>query len=192
MGIYTVQEFLQYFMGDVVGAPFSLPGIGTVADTPEAAVSFFILPLLLGAIGSTLVAGMLSDRFGRKLMVYLAGAFMGVVALLYVFTHSFTLVVLTGVIFGLGYGAYESVDWALASDVLPSMDDYAKDMGVWHVAVVLPQVIATPIGGFLLDNFQAVGRMRNLPNLGYTVIFLVAVLYFILGTVFVKQIKGVR
>jgi MFS family permease len=192
MGTYTVQEFLQYFMGDVVGAPFALPGIGVVADSPEAAVSFFIVPLLFGAIISSIIAGILSDRYGRKAMVYIAGALMGVVALIYIFFHSFLLVVVTGIVFGLGYGAYESVDWALASDVLPSMDDFAKDMGVWHVAVVFPQVISTPIAGFLLDNFQAVGRAQNIANLGYTVIFTVAVIYFILGTVFVKQIKGVR
>ena len=179
-------------MGDVVGAPFVLAGVGKVADAPEQAASFFLLPLLLGAILSTLVAGILSDRYGRKLMVYLAGGMMGVVALVFIFSNSFTIAVLMGVVFGLGYGAYQSVDWALASDVLPSMDDYAKDMGVWHVAMVLPQVVATPIAGFLLDNFQRVGRTQNLPTLGYTVIFLVAVVYFIFGTVFVKQIKGVR
>lgn len=192
MGIYTVQEFLQYFMGDVVGAPFALPGVGVVATSPESAVSFFILPLLLGAIISSVIAGVLSDRYGRKIMVYISGAMMGFVALVYVVFHSFLLVVLTGVVFGLGYGAYESVDWALASDVLPSMDDFAKDMGVWHVALVLPQVISTPIAGFLLDHFQVVGKSQNLPNLGYTVIFIVAVIYFVLGTVFVRQIKGVR
>jgi MFS family permease len=192
MGIYTVQEFLQYYLGDVIGAPFILAGVGKLADTPEQAVSFFIMPLMLGAIIITLVAGVLSDRYGRKLMVYLSGALMGLVALVFVLFHSFTLAVLMGVIFGLGYGAYESVDWALASDILPSMDDYAKDMGVWHVAMVLPQVIATPIAGFLLDNFQRVGRAQNIANLGYIVIFMVAVVYFILGTVFVKQIKGVR
>ena len=192
MGVYTVQEFLQYFMGDVVGAPFALPGLGVVADSPEAAVSFFILPLLIGAIISSITAGVLSDKFGRKVMVYIAGALMGVVALIYVFFHSFLLVVVTGIVFGLGYGAYESVDWALASDVLPSMDDFAKDMGVWHVALVLPQVLATPIAGVLLDNFQVVGKAQNIANLGYTVIFSLAVVYFIFGTVFVKQIKGVR
>ncbi len=192
MGIFTVQEFLQYYLGDVIGAPFILAGVGQVAEKPEVAVSFFLLPLLLGAIVSTLAAGILSDRHGRKIMVYLAGALMGLVALVFVVFHSFTLAVLMGVIFGLGYGAYESVDWALASDILPSMDDYAKDMGVWHVAMVLPQVLATPIAGFLLDNFQRVGKAQSIPNLGYTVIFLVAVVYFILGTVFVKQIKGAR
>jgi len=192
MGIYTVQEFLQYYMGDVVGAPFILAGVGKVADTPEAAVSFFILPLLIGAILSTLAAGILSDRYGRKIMVYISGALMGLTALILIALHAFTLVVLMGVVFGLGYGAYESVDWALASDVLPSMDDYAKDMGVWHVALVLPQVIATPIAGSLLDNFQRIGHAQNIPNLGYTVIFALAVVYFFLGTVFVRQIKGVR
>lgn len=192
MGIFTVQEFLQYYLDDVIRAPFSLAGLGQVASTAEEAVSFFILPLLLGAIVTTLAAGVLSDRYGRKVMVYLSGALMGVVALVFVFFHSFTLAVLMGIVFGLGYGAYESVDWALASDVLPSKDDYAKDMGVWHVAMVLPQVIATPIAGLLLDNFQRVGRAQNVPNLGYAVIFLVAVLYFVLGTVFVKQIKGAR
>ena len=192
MGIFTVQEFLQYYMGDVIGSPYVLAGVGKVAETAEEAVSVFMPALLFGAIVTTLVAGVLSDRYGRKVMVYLSGALMGLVALVFVVFHSFTLAVLMGVIFGLGYGAYESVDWALASDILPSMDDYAKDMGVWHVAMVLPQVLATPIAGFLLDNFQRVGKAQSIPNLGYTVIFLVAVVYFVLGTVFVKQIKGAR
>ena len=192
MGIFTVQEFLQYYMGDVIGSPYILAGVGKVAETAEEAVSVFMPALLFGAIVTTLVAGVLSDRYGRKVMVYLSGALMGLVALVFVVFHSFTLAALMGIVFGLGYGAYESVDWALASDILPSMDDYAKDMGVWHVAMVLPQVIATPIAGFLLDNFQRVGKAQSIPNLGYTVIFLVAVVYFVLGTVFVKQIKGAR
>ncbi len=192
MGIFTVQEFIQYYLGDVIGAPFVLLGIGKVADTAEAAVSFFLPMLLLGAIITTVLAGILSDKHGRKSMVYISGSLMSVVCLVFVFFHSFTLAILMGIVFGLGYGAYESVDWALASDVLPSMDDYAKDMGVWHVAMVLPQVIATPIAGSLLDNFQRVGAAQNIPNLGYTIIFLMAVVYFVLGTVFVKQIKKVR
>ncbi len=192
MGIFTVQEFIQYYLGDVIGSPYILTGFGKVADTAETATSFFLPMLLVGAIITTLLAGVLSDKYGRKLMVYLSGALMGSVCLVFVLFHSFTLVVLMGFIFGLGYGAYGSVDWALASDVLPSLDNYAKDMGVWHVAMVLPQVIATPVAGFLLDQLQMVGKVEKIPNLGYTVIFMVAVVYFIFGTVFVKQIKKVR
>jgi hypothetical protein len=65
-------------------------------------------------------------------------------------------------------------------------------MGVWHVALTLPQVISTPIAGYLLDRFQIVGGNVGYPNLGYTVIFTLATVYFILGTVFVRNIRKVR
>ncbi|MCW5850509.1 MAG: MFS transporter [Anaerolineae bacterium] len=191
MGTFTVQEFLQYYLRDTVGAPFILFGI-TVSNKAEQAVSFFITTLLIGAVISSLAAGVLSDRYGRKLMVYLSGALQGLVVAVFIFFHNYTLAVLMGVVFGLGYGAYQAVDWALASDVLPSEDDYAKDMGVWHVAFTLPQVVGLPIAGFLLDRFQVVGAGIGQPNLGYTVIFTIAVVYFILGTVFVRQIRSVR
>jgi MFS family permease len=192
MGISIVQEFIQYYMGDVIGAPFILAGFGKVADTAEAAVSFFIPALLIGAVITTVIAGVLSDKYGRKRMVYLAGALMGSVCFVFILFHSFTLAVLMGIVFGLGYGAYTSVDWALVSDVLPSVDDYAKDMGIWHAADVVPQIVAGSIAGVMLDNFQRIGAANNMPNLGYTVIFLMAFVFFVLGTVFVARIKGVR
>lgn len=51
--------------------------------------------------------------------------------------------------------------------MLPSEDDYAKDMGVWHVSFTLPQALAVPICGVaLLDTFQRIGRDTGRPNLG--------------------------
>ncbi|MBI3914751.1 MAG: MFS transporter [Chloroflexi bacterium] len=190
MGAFTVQEFLQFFMRDQVRV-FNLFG-ARVAENPESAVSFFILALLGGALLSSLAGGILSDRFGRKAMVYISSAFQAAVPFLFIFISSFDFVVAMGIVFGLGYGAYQSVDWALASDVLPSADDYAKDMGIWHVSFTLPQVLATPIAGFLLDNFQVVGKNIGQANLGYTVIFLLATLYFVFGTVLVRRIRKVR
>jgi hypothetical protein len=76
--------------------------------------------------------------------------------------------------------------------VLPSEENYAKDMGVWHIALTFPQVIATPIAGFLLDNFQLVGTRSGQPTLGYTVIFALAAVYFVLGTVLVRRVRKVR
>ncbi|MBI3360396.1 MAG: MFS transporter [Chloroflexi bacterium] len=190
MGTFTVQEFLQFFMRDVV-KDFTLFG-KQMATNAESAVSFFIIGLLGGAIASSLVAGILSDRFGRKFMVYISSALQAIVPIVFVFFAPFYIVVGLGLVFGLGYGAYQAVDWALASDVLPSEADYAKDMGVWHVAFTFPQVISTPIAGFMLDKFQVVGSQTGHPNLGYTVIFTLATVYFVLGTVFVRNIRKVR
>jgi MFS family permease len=190
MGAFTVQEFLLFYLVDVV-KDFTLFGT-RVAENGESAVSFFIVALLLGAVLSSLMAGILSDRIGRKPMVYIASALQAFVPIVLAFFYGFNLVVVLGVVFGLGYGAYASVDWALAADVLPSEEDYAKDMGVWHVAMTLPQVVAAPIAGVLLDTFLAFGKTRGLPALGYQVIFILAAVYFIMGTVLVRQIRRVK
>ncbi len=190
MGTFTVQEYLQYFMRDVVGT-FELLG-QEVASNAESAVSFFVLALLIGAIPSALAGGVLSDRIGRKALVYTSSILQGLVPFLMIFFHPFGFVVGLGIVFGLGYGAYTSVDWAMATDVLPSEADHARDMGVWHVAETLPQVIATPIAGLMLDRFQVVGAATGRPNLGYTAIFLLSVAYFVFGTVFVRRIRKVR
>ena len=67
------------------------------------------------------------------------------------------MAVVMGLIFGLGYGAYQAVDWGRwPSDVLPSESDYAKDMGIWHVLIHIAAGIGwVPIGGVLLDDFSA-------------------------------------
>lgn len=190
MGTFTIQEFLQYFMRDVVQT-FTFFGVPTVGNA-EAAVSLFSAALLFGALAPSLVAGILSDRFGRKVMVYLSSGIQALVPVTLIFFHSFDVVVLMGILFGIGYGAYQAVDWAMASDVLPSETDYAKDMGVWHIAWTFPQVIATPIAGVLLDNFQIIGARVAQPTLGYTVIFLLAAFYLMLGTVLVRKVRKVR
>lgn len=196
LGTFTVQGFILFYMQDVVagGAQnFAYRFFGVqLAQDAASATSFFVLALLLGAVVSSLLAGTLSDRYGRKPMVYVSGGLQALVVIVFILSGSFTVAVLMGIVFGLGYGAYQAVDWALASDVLPSEDDYAKDMGVWHIAMTLPQSIATPIAGVLLDQFQRVGKANGMPTLGYTIIFLLAFVYFVLGTVLVRKVRGAR
>lgn len=196
LGLFTLQEFMQYYTKDVIAGgvePYAYTAFGLhLADTAPAATSIFIITMLVGSILSSVLAGWLSDRYGRKLIVYISGGLQAMVVGVFTFSGNFGIAVVVGMFFGLGYGAYQAVDWALASDVLPSEDDYARDMGVWHIAFTMPQVLATPIAGVLLDTFQGVGRANGQPNLGYMVIFGVAFVYFLLGTVLVRQIKGVR
>jgi hypothetical protein len=44
----------------------------------------------------------------------------------------------------------------------------------------------------MLDRFQVIGAQHGTPNLGYSVIFILATLYFIFGTVMVRKIKKVK
>ncbi len=113
---------------------------------------------------------------------------MALVGFVFVIFHSLLIVLLAGAIFGIAYGAYQSVDWALVADVLPSAKHYARDMGVWNISLSLPQVIAPVIGGPIIDHFNNSGN----PILGYQVIFVMAIVYCLLGTVTVRFIKGVK
>ena len=177
LGIYTVQDFLQFYMRDAVHAAH-----------PETQTTNFIIILSVTSLISALAAGWLSDRFGRKRMVYFSGGFMATVGLIFIVTHSLPIILAAGAIFGLGYGAYISVDWALVADVLPSHKNYARDMGVWNVSQSLPQVIAPVIGGPLLDHFTQTGH----PILGFQLLFGMAIVYCLVGTVTVRYIKGVK
>jgi len=177
LGIYTVLDFLQFYMRSAVGAPH-----------PEQQTTNFIIITSLTSVVSALVAGWLSDRFGRKRMVYIAGGLMAVVGLIFIITHTLSIVLAAGAIFGIGYGAYTSVDWALVADVLPSHKDFARDMGVWNISLSLPQVIAPVIGGPLIDTFTR----SHQPILGFQLLFALAVAYCLIGTVTVRYIRGVK
>src|SRR5450755_4880274 len=188
MGIWGVFYFLQYYFDDVLGGP----GVKTIIfNTPFSGEQFsgtlFLPALLLLALPTSIIAGSLSDRHGRKGLVYLSGAVMTVVCVLFIIFQNQYGALLAGAFFGIGYGAYTSVDWALTTDVLPPTDEAGKFMGIWSAMGILPQVIGITIGGVLLQ------LMHTLPNhIGYTTLFLVTIVYFGLGTLVIRQVKGVR
>ena len=63
MGIYSVQEFLQYYVADVI----PMKGWSTTSE-----VSLLFAPLLLGAFVSAYFGGKISDSMGgrRKIFIY--------------------------------------------------------------------------------------------------------------------------
>ena len=74
------------------------------------------------------------------------------------------------------------------ADVLPSHRDFARDMGVWNISLSLPGVVAPVIGGPIIDGFTRSGH----PIVGYQVLFAIAIVYCLIGTVAVRYIRGVK
>jgi MFS family permease len=179
MGIYSVFTFFQFFLKDIIQV-----------ERPEEQASFLIGIIIATGIPTSLIAGSLSDKYGRKPLIYLSGAVMALASIIFIavaFAPSLTITFLIGGLFGVGYGAYQAVDWALALDVLPGGKDSAKDMGIWHVSLVLPQILAPAITGLTLNALKGTSLL-----LGYTVVFVMTAVWFVLGTIFVRQVRGVR
>jgi MFS family permease len=183
-GITVVLYFLVNFFKDVVLAPTTASAAGKFTGNWELVVVLTALPF--GFFG-----GQLSDRMGRrKIFVYVSGAAQSIVALTFIafYPKSIALVFALGVAYGIGYGLYFAVDWALACDTLPDKTKSAKDMGLFHIALTLPQAFLPLFGGALIDYLnRTVGG-----NAGYRVVFSSAVLFLFLGTVLVSRIKAVR
>jgi len=190
MGTYSIEGFTLYYIRSVVDRPYTL--LGLRLSSPQAANSLFLLALLLGAAASTLSAGALSDRLGRKPLIYLSGALQVGALLAILAVPHLTPMTLLALVFGLGYGAYASVDWALASDALPHPPDYAKDMGIWHLASTMPQVLATPLAGLALDALEPWGRLHGFAHLGYDAIFALGGFWFLLGLWTTRWIRGIQ
>lgn len=94
------------------------------------------------------------------------------------------LVVALTVAFGAATGAYGAVDWALALKALPARQDAGKDMGIWHVSMVLPQIIGPAVMGWLITGIEKAGSAR----LAYALAFVIAALWFTLAAVLVQRV----
>ena len=177
MGVWSVLTFLLSYLRDVIGV-----------DNPEQ-----VLPALLGvgavlAIPASLIGIRLAERHGLVEIVKAASWIMAATVVGYVLVvlrPSLVLVAPLVLVYAAAYGAYQAVDWALALRVLPSRDAAGKDMGVWHISMVLPQIIGPAATGWIISGAkQAVS-----PSFGYTVAFALGALWFVLAALFVGRVR---
>ncbi len=144
---------------------------------------------LLGAVGTALLLGIISDRIRRRVpVVFVATAFMAAAAITFVFAPASMPLWPLGILFGLGYGAYTSVDWALAIDALPSLSAAGKDLGLWSMASTLPGVLAPLVGSLVIFVAAHFGGIA----LGYRTVFGLAALFLLLGALFVLKVRESR
>ena len=136
LGVLTVQEYLLFYLDDEIGQESPLyPGekvfiaYGRVlARSKDQATTLLFAPTLLAAIVSSIASGLLSDAMGgrRKRLLYASGGVMACAGVLFALTRSFAVDLVLGGLFGLGFGAFSVLDWALAADVLPHQEQIAK------------------------------------------------------------------
>jgi MFS family permease len=130
-----------------------------------------------------LVAGRLSDfTRRRKPFVMMSAVACAAGALLAAGASSYDTFVLAVTIFGVGLGAFLSVDLALVTDVLPNKeDDAAKDLGLFNIASALPQSIAPGIASAIL-----------LQAGGYGSVFVAGGIMALIGAAAVAPVRSAR
>jgi Na+/melibiose symporter-like transporter len=179
MGVWSIMTFLLFYLEFVLGM------------TREDATH--LLPTILGvgavlAIPASLIGMKLADRHGLVAIVSLTSWIMAFAAgcfVLIAIHPSITATVAVVIVFSAASGAYGAVDWYLALRVLPSGQDAGKDFGIWHVCMVLPQIIGPVSAGFLITMVKDSASAW----LAYELAFGIGALWFALSAAFVGRIR---
>ncbi len=166
VGFYTLLGYLLFYVE-------ALLGTGGLAGAKRTTGILIICFTIVGTLGAGL-AGRPSDRLDKRL-VATAGAAGFIFALaLFIAAHSLTVVIAATLVAGVGWGVFLVADWAIACRVLPS-SAMGAGMGVWNLAILLPQVIAPALTLFVLTHFQianggAAPRVAFILALGETLV----------------------
>ena len=176
IGLTLFLTYIEYYLAATNGATAFVGATVAIA-----------LLALFGALVSSLALGIASDRIPRVRIVIAANLAMAAAAWIFVFAPAHFPLAALGILFGLGYGAYLSVDWALAIDSLPSSASSARDLGIFTVSINLPSLIAPALGGLviLLANAAGVGFVA------YRLVFTMAAISLVLGVVVLRRIRPV-
>jgi MFS family permease len=199
MGVVGLQSFAFYYFSDVF--------FPNDRKQTTLATSVLLGLVVLVALLVTLPAARLSDRIGRRRIIF-GGGLIGAAATVAVIFSAYQLLpvglvapvasalkvpelaaqtVLFGCLIGIGFGAFLSVDWAFVTDVIPDAEA-GRFLGFSNIATAGSGIIARLAAGSLLDHFNAGPRILGLPG-GYPVIFAIFAVWMVAGSFLILKVR---
>jgi len=172
----SVVVFMYYYLRDMLH-------IQEEGDRKKHLGIIVVVAQLVGAV-CTVPLSRLSNRVGRKPVIYVACLIMSSAFLLYAAAPkvaggaAWPLVLGSTILYGIGSGAYLSVDYALALDCLPVKKSSAEAFGVWGVAGFIGSTVGPVVGGYLLaanvqpgaDTFVRESNIKEYSYIGYALV----------------------
>ncbi|MER6318651.1 MFS transporter [Streptomyces sp. NPDC001581] len=174
LGYFSVIGYQLYILDDHIELPAGL--------SPAAAMAVLTPVTMVAMAVSTVVGGVLSDRWNRrKVFVGVSAALAGLVMVVPVISPTWTGMIVFNALNGLAFGCFMAVDTALVTLVLPRAEDAARDLGVLNMANAGPQIIAPFVASAIVTAFG-----------GYTPLFLVGGVLSLFGALAILPIRTVR
>ncbi len=185
--LWLVGSRLLFLMGAamlVILGPFYLHQTFGLDETSSGTTFLVVVGLVLVAnLVAVVPAGRLSDRIGRKRLLYasfgLGAAGMTVVA----FAPVLPVAYLGVVLFGLASGMFLAVDWALMTEIIPKASS-GRYMGISNVATASASIFALALGGTLMDAVDQSAGLGSGPRAAYGL----AVVFFVVGGLLLRPV----
>lgn len=156
-GFYTLLGYLLFYVRSVLSA--------TMLDRANLYTGILIIIFtLIGAAGAA-VAARPSDRLDKRLVATLGAAGFIISLGCFIASNGMAGALIATLIAGLGWGVFLVADWAIACRVLPS-GAMGSAMGVWNLAVVIPQIVAPALTTTVLQRLSLAGGSAG-PRLAF-------------------------
>ncbi|CAD7928935.1 unnamed protein product [Amoebophrya sp. A25] len=182
-------SFIYFFVRDIAG----------VLDEHQRKYFVALIVVCAQSTGALTAypAGVLSDKVGRKKLVYVSCAMMALCYMWYLaipylpqFSTLQTLL-LGSCIYGIAAGCYMSVDYALALDCLPekSTKGSSEALGLWGISGFIGSYIGPMGGGGLLEFFGSTSQKDHYSYGGYFALLSVGALMALLSALVTSFIR---
>jgi MFS family permease len=159
---------------------------------PEASQFVFYATVIVAGMSglASLPGARLSDRFGRKPVIYGGMVLTGIGLLGMALAPTPELAIALFVPAGIGIGVFLSVDWALMTDVIPKHTS-ARYMGILNAGTAMATPVFLIVGGLTMD---AVGRLAGDPRApgGPVAAMYVAIGFLVLAALALRQVDARR
>ena len=136
VGANNLSSFVLYFIQE------RFPQYqGTAAAGPT---SRLMLVVGISILVISLPSGWLTDKFGKKPLIFISGILAAVGTLLVILTPNMSLIYVGGILIGLASGIFFVANWALGTELVPQ-----KEAGRWLGISNLARAGAGAIGGYI-------------------------------------------
>jgi len=169
-------------------ATFYLARSQSLTET-ETGQAYLVLVALvgLGTLAAVVPAARISDRIGRKTVIY-ASCAVGAIGLAVVaVAPNMPIVCVGAVTYGISGGIFLAVDWALMTDIIPKASS-GRYMGISNVATASAGIIATAVGGTLMDLVGGPAELGSGPRVAMGM----AVVLFAVGALLLRPVDERR
>ncbi|HEX9268953.1 MAG TPA: MFS transporter [Candidatus Limnocylindria bacterium] len=174
MGPVVLTDFVYFYLNRA----FAL------SDKETAVWIAVALPLF--AVGTLLTiypAAKLSDRFGRKPLIYASCAIGAVGMLGMALAPTVYVAVAIAPLVGVSAGAFVAVDWALMTELIPKVTS-GRYMGISNVASAIAGPIAVTLAGITMDRVGALDF-----GAGPRAALLLALVFYALGALLLGPVR---
>ncbi|HSB65090.1 MAG TPA: MFS transporter [Anaerolineales bacterium] len=180
VGAVNISTFAIYFLQ---------ARLGYVREAAAAPASKLILFVGVFILLSTLPAGWLTDRFGQKRMVAVAGSVAVVGTLIALSIPSLPVIYVGGCILGISLGLFYTANWALGTLLVPK-EEAGRYLGISNLAGAGAGAVGAYIGGPIADFVTT--QVPQVPGFGYVLLFSIYGLLFLFSVIALTQVKAQR